>query len=585
MLVQTSRRFPFLELAARRYGCLLAILLVVAQPPRVTAGESDSAPPSPEAMAWFEAEVRPILVRRCYECHSADADETGGELLLDRREGWRQGGDRGPAVVPGNVEKSLLIQAISYLDPELQMPPEAKLPPREIAILTRWVEDGAPDPRTELTSARPTADEFDVEQRVASHWAWREVVRPSIPQVVSQPWVRDPVDAFILARLAEAGLSPATETDRSTWLRRVTFDLTGLPPTRHEVQRFLQDNGSDAYLRVVDDLLNRPAFGETWAQHWLDLVRYAETKGHEGDFEIPHAWAYRDYVIRAFNQNVPYDDFVREHIAGDLLESPRLDPDTRTNQSIQGTGFWFLGEATHSPVDIRGEESDRVANQIDVFGKTFLGMTIACARCHDHKFDAIDAADYYALWGFLQSSSLQLANVADPAAIDTAQRELAELNRLAADELWACYRPLAADQLQRFPERLLAAAQRARQKLPALPKPLGDNKQGRPPIPRDPVLDLARELSAAQALPQHPLHLFATAALQLDEQTDPAEQIQKLGRGWREQSLRSRLLAENLTVVATRREGELQRIPVQTPFDPQTHVVEDFRRAVGSARP
>ena len=219
-------------------------------------------------------------------------------------------------------------------------------------------------------------------------------------------------------------MKPSSEADRRTWIRRVYFDIIGLPPSIKEVDDFVADESPDAFEKVVDGLLASPHFGERWARHWMDLTRFAETHGHEFDYPIAHAFEYRDYLIRAFNQNVPYDQFIREHIAGDLLPQPRENPKSRFNESVIGTGFWFLGEATHGPVDSRGDEAGRIDNQIDVMSKTFLGLTVACARCHDHKFDAISDEDYYALSGFLQSSRKQLAML-DP------EHEIANARRAA----------------------------------------------------------------------------------------------------------------------------------------------------------
>ena len=230
-------------------------------------------------------------------------------------------------------------------------------------------------------------------------------------------WARNPIDRFIQATLAKHGLSPAPEADRRTLIRRLSFDLTGLPPARDEVAAFLADPAPDAYERLVDRLLASPRYGERWARHWLDLVRYAETAGHEFDYDIVNAFRYRDYVIRAFNADLAYNRFVTEQIAGDLLESPRRHPAEGFNESILGTGFYFLGEGTHSPVDVREEQMRRIDNQIDVISKTFLGLTLACARCHDHKFDPITNNDYYALAGFLRSSRHQQAFIDRPGRI------------------------------------------------------------------------------------------------------------------------------------------------------------------------
>jgi hypothetical protein len=251
----------------------------------------------------------------------------------------------------------------------------------------------------------PVSSEFDLAKRRREHWAWQPIQRPELPPVRDEKWVVDAIDRFILAKLEAAGLVPALPAAKRDLLRRVYFDLIGLPPLPHEVDAFVQDDSPDAFARVVDRLLASPHFGERWGRHWLDLVRYAETRGHEFDHIIPNAFQYRDYVIRALNADVPYSQFVTEHIAGDLMQHPRLHATDHFNESVLGTGFWCLGEELHSPVDIRGDEIDRMENKLDVFSKTFLGMTVACARCHDHKFDAISARDYYALAGFLLSSS------------------------------------------------------------------------------------------------------------------------------------------------------------------------------------
>ncbi len=411
-----------------------------------------AAATTPAQLAHFEEQIRPLLVLRCGQCHNANDAEFAGNLRLDYSGGWLAGGDSGAAVDVTHPAASLMLRAIGYDDPDLQMPPKSKLPAREIALLRDWIADGAPAPDEE-PSAIEKANEFDLEARRAAHWAWQPVTRPEVPFVHNEAWPRDDIDKFILARLEQASLTPADEVDPAAWHRRVTFDLTGLPPSSEEVEVFMSDTSEMARAGVVDRLLASQAFAECWAQHWLDLVRFAETKGHESDYELPHAWRYRDYVIRAVAANVPHDDFIVEHIAGDLLANPRVDKATRTNQSIQATGFWHLSEATHSPVDIRGEEAARVDNQIDVFGKAFLGLTVACARCHDHKFDAISTADYYALCGFIQSSSYQEANIADPEKHAKIVAQLEELNRDEGGRVFQAYvAVLAANNARVTPE-------------------------------------------------------------------------------------------------------------------------------------
>ncbi len=391
-----------------------------------------------------------------------------------------------------------------------------------------------------------------------------------------------PLDAFVLRGLESRGLRPAPAAERHTLLRRLTYDLIGLPPSRAMIESVMGDPTDDWLETIVDHLLAQEGFGEKWAQHWLDLVRFAESKGHEQDFEIPWAWRYRDYVIRAFNSNVPYDDFVREHIAGDLLEPPRLDPQTRTNQSTQGTGFWHLGEATHSPVDIRGEEANRIDNQIDVFGKTFLGMTIACARCHDHKFDTITAEDYYALCGFLQSSSFCLADVADPPAIEAAREALCEIDRAYAKSLFDAYAAWTRKRLAEFPRYLSEAAKFARQSEQVAD--FHDNQPSDPanaafetktPVVTESLTLLADELRAACGDPAHPLYAFARMSLCSDGSARPslATLLTLLER--RTFSLDD----HELQVQTTIKDGELKSVRTLQPFEPEKHVVVDFSRS------
>ena len=388
-------------------------------------------------LEFFEKQVRPILAARCFECHSDKSDKPKGGLRLDSRAAALKGGDTGPAIVPGKPKESLLVDAINYGE-LYQMPPKSRLPAEEIAILTKWVEMGAPWPE-EAAVVAAYAGEFDLAKRKAEHWCWQPI-KPVLPPTVSNDaWAKQPLDRFILAKLEEKGLSPAPAAEPRTLIRRVNFDLIGLPPSPEEVEAFVAEsirNPQFAIHNLIDRLLASPHFGERWGRHWLDLVRYAETRGHEFDYEIPNAFEYRDYVIRALNADVPYDQVVLEHVAGDLIEQPRLHPTERFNESIIGTGFWFLGEWCHSPVDIRKDECERIDNMIDVFSKTFLGITVACARCHDHKFDAISQQDYYGLAGYLQSSSYRLTRFEQS---ENDRRVAAELQSLDAN-----YRPRIA---------------------------------------------------------------------------------------------------------------------------------------------
>jgi len=425
----------------------------------VSAAVGRGAEPA-DSPEFFEKKIRPLLVEHCFKCHGDPKEkQPKGGLRADSRAGLVKGGDNGPAIVPGDADKSRLIMAIRYQNPDLQMPPKGRLSDAAIADLAAWVKSGANWPQGGMDSANAVS-QFDLTKRKREHWAWQPV-RPSMPPEVKDPsWPRGPVDRFILAKLEEKGLKPAAAAERRVWIRRVTFDLIGLPPTPAEIDAFLNDATPDAFATVVDHLLRSPRFGERWGRHWLDLVRYAETRGHEFDAQIPQAFQYRDYVIRALNADVPYNQFLQEHIAGDLLPSPRRHPAERFNESILGTGFWFFGEEVHSPVDIRQDQADRFDNRIDVLGKAFLGLTVACARCHDHKFDAIGTRDYYALYGIVESSTYRQVRFDTLEHDRQIAAELDELNERSANELSAALarsaetdvRPALASRSTGFPD-------------------------------------------------------------------------------------------------------------------------------------
>ncbi len=415
----------------------LSLFLLGFAQPSVMAQVKQEGEFSPDDLEFFEKQVRPILANRCFECHGPEVDDPEGKLQMVSREAILSGGETGPAIDLEHPDKSLLVEAINYSG-LYEMPPDSKLPDAEIETLTEWVKRGLPWPPTEQTAAIGPK-KFDLEARRSEHWCWQPIANPEPPRVSQAAWIRQPLDAFVLSELDKNKLRPAPEADPRTLIRRLYFDLIGLPPSPAEVDEFLKDTSADAYEKLVDRVLASPRFGEHWARRWMDLVRYAETYGHEYDYPLPHAHQYRDYLIRAFNADVPYDQFIREHVAGDLLPEPRLNSPDHFNESIVATGFWFLGEATHGPVDVRGDEAGRFDNQIDVFGKTFLGLTVACARCHDHMFDAIAARDYYGLVGFMQSSRRQLAMLDYGHKIDSAASDLAE-RQLALDAKCSEYR-------------------------------------------------------------------------------------------------------------------------------------------------
>ena len=345
--------------------------------------------------AFFENKVRPLLIERCFECHSQEKKIKGG-LALDSRPGWEKGGDSGPAIVPGKPEDSLLIKAVHYSDKDLEMPPKKKLSDGEIDILTKWVAMGAPDPR-ETVAARKAITGLSLEEG-RQFWSFKPVVDP-MPQ--------RPIDDFIRAKLAENQLDPSPAAEPLTLLRRVTFDLTGLPPTPEQMAAFAADPSDAAYAKLVDQLLGSRAFAERWARHWLDLTGYADTIGLGRAIPAPNAWRYRDYVINAFDTDKPYDQFVREQIAGDVKRSAATgfpgDPPA-TAESITASGFLAIGPwelVNGDKVQLRMDVIDRQINRV---GLAFLGMTFGCARCHDHKFDPVTQADYYAMAGIFRSS-------------------------------------------------------------------------------------------------------------------------------------------------------------------------------------
>ena len=362
-----------------------------------------------QQIEFFENKIRPLLVTHCFECHGPEAAPLEGGLSLASREDILDGGDSGAAIVPYDPDESLLVQSVTYED-LYEMPPSGKLPDEKIEDLKKWVEMGAPWP---VETAKPKSakrEVFNLNERKESHWSWHAPQKqpPQKPASIKH-WPANPIDQYVAQKLHEKGLQPVGRTDKQTLIRRIAFDLTGIAPTAAEVKAFVEDKSPDATEKLIDRLLDSPRFGEHWARHWLDLMRYAETCGHEFDYPIPHAYQYRDYVIRAFNADVPYDQFVREHVAGDLLAKPRKHPTDLYNESILGTGMWYLGEDVHAPVDVRAHLASRIDNQIDVLTKSFLGMTVACARCHDHKFDAISTEDFYSLAGYIKSSRRQLA--------------------------------------------------------------------------------------------------------------------------------------------------------------------------------
>ena len=362
-----------------------------------------------EQIKFFETAVRPVLATRCYRCHADEKQK--GDLRLDSRAGLLNGGESGPAVVAAHPEDSVLIEAINY--ETYQMPPDGKLPDAEIAALTAWVEMGAPWPGAAAVAAKAAATKGTVTEADRAFWSYQPVNDPAPPAVADADWPRNSIDQFVLARLETAGLQPAPPADKATLARRAYFDLTGLPPTPSELDAFLADDHPQAYERLVDRLLDSPRYGERWARHWLDIVRYAESDGFKADDYRPQAWRYRDYVIRAFNDDKPYDQFVREQLAGDEMAPD--DPDV-----VVATAFLRHGLYEYNQRDVETQWSEMLNDVTDVTGDVFLGMGVGCARCHDHKFDPILQRDYYRLQAFftpmLPHDDRPLASAAQVAA-------------------------------------------------------------------------------------------------------------------------------------------------------------------------
>jgi hypothetical protein len=427
-------------------------LLGVAAP--VRAQES----PSAEQAAFFDKQVRPILQQHCFKCHG-DGKVRGG-LRLTSRENVLKGGDSGPAVVLDKPETSRLLQAINYKD-GLEMPPDGKLPQAKIDVLTRWIKAGAPWTPGAKTAETAKSKAGEVTAEARKYWAYRPVHRPDVPGVKDVKWVRNPIDAFTLAKLEAAGLTPAPPAERVALVRRVYYDLLGLPPTPEQVDAFTNDPSLNAYEKLIDRLLDSPHYGEKWGRHWLDVVRYAETNGYERDGPKPHAWRYRDYVIKSFNDDKPYNQFIREQIAGDELADPGANAPGSPADAIIATGYYRLGLWDDEPADPLQAQYDGLDDIVATTAQTFLAMTMNCARCHDHKIDPIPQADYYRLLAFFQdvrpysndsnvSTSSTVRDIAPPEVQATYEKSLRQ-RELRVTELQAAMRKIEDDAIRKMP--------------------------------------------------------------------------------------------------------------------------------------
>ena len=520
--------------------CSLSAL--AATPTATPAPAPPAAAPvaSAEATEFFEKEIRPVLSTQCYACHGPKAKQSG--LRVDSRDFLLKGGARGTALVPGDPAKSLLIQSVQHKN-GLQMPPGEHLPEKQVAALEKWVKMGAPWPATDSKKTATTLSWDEIAKQRAQWWSLQPVKRPAVPAVKNAAWSKAPVDRFLLSELEKKGLTPAARADRPALIRRLSLILTGLPPKPAEVDAFVNDKSPNAYEKVVDRLLASPHYGETWARHWMDVVRYGETHGYEWNYEIRDAWRYRDYLIRAFNADVPYDQFVREHLAGDLLPNPRRNPQEGSNESIIGTAFYRFGENGHDVFKEIG--LDVLDNQIDTLSKSFQATTVACARCHDHKLDAVSQKDYYALLGILVSSR-QVVNT-----IDTPTQNAPRVERLKAlkseikSELAAKWTAEAGEA-----GRYLRAAQAFRDKNPEA----GALSRG---------LEPERIQAWAQALEKHkagledPLDAWATVADAAKSGKDVAGVWKELGAKYaQEQSQRKEFNQKHFDVFGDFRTGK-----------------------------
>jgi hypothetical protein len=452
------------------------------------------------ASDFFEKSVRPLLIAKCIGCHGPTKHKGG--LRLDSRAGWATGGSSGPAIIPGMPDDSLLIKAIRYRDKDLQMPPRKALTMQEVALLTRWVKEGAFDPRKEVGSASRTNSVWETEfKRRLDWWSLKPLPPVAIPKAAPGEWGRDSIDRFIKAGLDAAHLKPAPPAKPEVLLRRLSFVLTGLPPRPELRERFLAEARQDAnraYARLVDELLASPHFGERFARHWMDVVRYTDTYGYEWDNPAKGAHEYRDYLIRAFNGDVPYDQLVREQLAGDLLHRPRINANLGLNESMIGSMFYHMGEHRHgSSLAFNGVHQEMVNNKIEAFSKAFLATTVACARCHDHKREAVSQHDYYALAAVFQTPRWTSRVIDAPGKNDASLHQLEHLRATIRQEMARSWRKLAEQPLA-WPATTWQAALATK-----------DGKAR-------PLEDIAYPLSCVKSAPG-----------------DVARQLQKLAAAWR----------------------------------------------------
>jgi hypothetical protein len=452
LMILRTHCIRFLFPPGLRFAVSVPVLSLMAG---VLSTRADDTTPKPGAGDFFESNVRPVLVEHCFQCHSAKAKSLKGGLRLDSFDAMRQGGDTGPAVVPGDAGASLLVRAVKYDDDVLRMPPKGKLPDASVAALAQWVKDGAVGPHATESLVASKSPSIDFESARA-HWAYQPLRESAIPSVHDQSWLQSPVDSFVMALLETARVTPSPRADRRTLIRRVYYDLIGLPPTALETESFQNDRSPDAFERVVDRLLASPHYGERWGRHWLDVARYADTKDgvlmFGDDRARPYAYTYRDYVIHALNEDLGFDRFVHDQLAADLV-APK-DQSWR----LAAMGFLTLGRLFDN------NYHDQIDDRIDTVTRGFLGLTVACARCHDHKYDAIPTADYYSLYGVFASSEapLELPLIERPGSAPGRggefEKQASSKRRELRDFVEGQYKLLSEAARRRTPDYLVRAA-------------------------------------------------------------------------------------------------------------------------------
>ncbi|MGE5195565.1 MAG: DUF1553 domain-containing protein [Deltaproteobacteria bacterium] len=497
----------------RLAGCLMLALVGQAVPWPAARAEDAAAD---DGVRLFEEKIAPVLKAECYRCHSEDAEKIRGGLRLNSREAMLKGGDSGPGVVPKKSGESLLIQAIRH-EGDLRMPPKKpKLSDATIADFVKWVDLGAPG----LSEGKNPAGV--VTEAARRHWAFQPVKKVPPPAVEETRWIRNELDAIVLAKLEARGWEPAPEASRAEWLRRVSFDLVGLPPTPEEIAAFEADRSPDAFERVVDRLLDSPHYGERWAQHWLDVTRFAESEGFEYDRHLPEAWRFRDYVIDSFNRDKPFDRFLIEQIAGDEMAP-------HDHESLTAAIFHRLGPVRRNAgnPEIALSRNDVLAERTDIIGTVFLGLSIGCARCHDHKLEPISQKDYYRLEAYLaatEEKNVVLASAAEQAAREDAAKQLkSEIQKLKERAKKA-----AGDERNRLNRQIEELEDREPPPLPTIPSTWDDfdhrtpihvlkrgiwEKKGEAVGPRPPgvlVADNVPELPADVTFPRTRLALWLT---------------------------------------------------------------------------